>query len=385
VVRENAARAGFDCIFVPPTIEPSSQLSPETAQGTQADCRYLTQLDHAAVVLPTAGGMPIVINDRGRGNAWLPDVRSRTRSHDRGSWVEALVEALREVGVERGRIGVSGLKKGQVTHCRANDGCVIHSSYQAVLDALPNATFEDATDVVGYARYIKSEEELECLRHGCAIAEAGIEELVQTARPGADAALVYGRVMRRVLELGSEYYPAALTIGPLNAEQIRYVDPPAGLQLQPMDLIIDEIDGVRGGLVAQEDQPVLLGRLPEEWNPVVDIQGQVFEAGLEHMKPGTSFGEFIDFVNDFGQQRGLKTLILMHGRGAGNDGPLLTPRARGADIRDVLFQKNTAWVWKPYGMSADQRLQFAWGGCVVVTDRGGERLFKRPHGMVCVE
>jgi hypothetical protein len=53
-------------------------------------------------------------------------------------------------------------------------------------------------------------------------------------------------------------------------------------------------------------------------------------------------------------------------------------------VRDLPFQKGNAFVWKPYGMSADERVEFVWGGDVVVTDRGGEVLFKRPHGLISI-
>ena len=86
----------------------------------------------------------------------------------------------------------------------------------------------------------------------------------------------------------------------------------------------------------------------------------------------------------FGAKRGMKTDILMHGRGAGDDGPLLTPRAKGEHVRDVCIEKGNAWVWKPTAHSDDGRLSFTWGGDVVVTDKGGEPLFERPHGMVSI-
>src|SRR5437763_12201480 len=50
-VRQNAAEAGFDCVFVP--------------VGNGSDARYLTQLGAASVVLPTDGRPPIVVSDRG--------------------------------------------------------------------------------------------------------------------------------------------------------------------------------------------------------------------------------------------------------------------------------------------------------------------------------
>ena len=42
------------------------------------------------------------------------------------------------------------------------------------------------------------------------------------------------------------------------------------------------------------------------------------------------------------------------------------------------------FIWKPMAMTADERIQFCWGGPVLVTENGAERLFKRAHGMVSV-
>ena len=364
-VRASGAKAGFDCILVP--------------LGNGLDARYLTQLPASVVVMPTDGRPPVVLNDRPRGNQWVPEVRFPNRE-----WARTTAEALLDAGMERGRIGVSGLKGGKVTHVRAFGGVVVHSAFSEVVQALPNATFEDATDVVGFARYVKSEEEIECLRRATAIAEEGIEEMIRVARPGVDEAFLYARVTGRLMELGSEHYHWALRTESPDGKQFRSTKPPIGRRLQPGTLITNEVSAIWGGMVAQEDQPILLGPIPEAWKPVIELQREVFEAGLEFMKPGMSFSELIDFINEFGRKRGMKTLILMHGRGMGNDGPLLTPRAWGAKIRDVRIEKGSAFVWKPYAMSADEKISFVWGGDVVVTDKGGEKLLQRPHRMVSI-
>ena len=53
-VRENAGKAGFDCILVP--------------LGNGVDGRYMTQLRCSAMVLPTDGRAPIIIADRRSSN-----------------------------------------------------------------------------------------------------------------------------------------------------------------------------------------------------------------------------------------------------------------------------------------------------------------------------
>jgi Xaa-Pro dipeptidase len=365
-VRRRAADAGFDAVWVP--------------MGNGPDGKYLTQFRTPVFLLPTTGGEPIVITDEAMSNEWIAESRAANRQ-----WSRASIQAIADLGLERARIGVVGLRGGTVTHARSPDGVINHSSYAEVVARFPNATFDDATDLVGFVRYVKSEEEIACLKKAAAIAEAAIEEAVQIARPGLDEAVLYARMTGKMLALGSEYHPLALEISTIGGPPpVRRANPPIGRRLQTGSLIEDEVSAVWGGEIAQEDQPILLGPVPEAWKPVIDLQREVFEAGLEFMKPSTTFGELIDFVNGFGAKRSLKTLTLMHGRGYGDDGPLLSPRARGERIRDLRLEKGNAFVWKPYAMSADERIQFVWGGDIVIGERGGERLFLRPHGLISI-
>jgi Xaa-Pro dipeptidase len=357
-VRDNAAKAGFDCIFVPLCVDGRNlHLSLEQARGTRSDCRFLTQLENAAVILPTDGCAPIIISDEESGNDWIPEFRPVD-----GSWGKSMARALIDAGMESARIGVSGIRRSLYTHGRAYHGVVNHSSYAEVLRLLPNATFDNATEVVGHARYVKSEEQIACLRRGSAIAAAGIDKMIELMRPGMDEGILYTSVMKRMVELGSEYYPMAFYSGLHGDGRLpRFEDPSEGRTLRPMYRIANEVDAVFGGLIAQEQQPIFLGPMP-----------------------GQPFAEFMDFVNGFGEKRGAKSIMLMHGRGYGDDGPLFTPQNRGARNRDVLIEKGNVFIVKPIVKTADDSFDTSWGGCVLVTDKGGEPLVKRTPGMVSI-
>src|ERR1051325_5808994 len=306
-VREGAAKAGYDCIFIPLCVDGRNlHLSLEQARGTRSDCRFLTQLENASIILPTDGRNPIVIPDH-EPNDWVPALRPVGES-----WGRSAAEALLESSMERARVGVSGIRRGFFTHGRAFHGVVNHSSYAEVLRRLPNATFENATEIVGYARYVKSEEQIACLRRGAAIAAAGIEKMIELAKPGMDEGLLYAQVMRRMVELGSEYYPMAFYSGPHTGRRLpRFEDPTEGRFLQPGHRINNEVDAVFGGLIAQEQQPILLGRIPDPWKPAIDLQRDLYVAALEQLRPGKPFGEFMDFVNGFGEKRGVKDLLFL--------------------------------------------------------------------------
>jgi Xaa-Pro aminopeptidase len=365
-VRENASEAGFDCILVP--------------LGNGVDGRYMTQLRCSAMALRTDGRPPIVIADRRSNNAWVPEPWQTGRE-----WAEPMGEALLDLGMERARVGVVGLKGGSVTHCSSVDGVVNHTALNQVMSKLPHATFEDATDVVGQVRYVKSDEEIVFVRRSAAVAEEGLDELINLARPGVDAGLLYADVIARLLESRSEYYPLALTIEPVGTlKPKRYTNPPIGRRLESNSLINNEVNAILGAQLTQLCQPILLGQVPDEWKPVIELQKEVYEASLTLLKPGTTIGALKEFVNTFGATRKMKTVIQMQGCGYGDDGPLLTPKSRSDGLRDLRIEKGNAFVWKPIAMTSDERIQFAWGGPVIVTDKGCEALFTRPHGMVSI-
>jgi Xaa-Pro aminopeptidase len=365
-VRANAAKAGFDCILVP--------------LGNGVDGRYMTQLRCSAMALPTDNRAPIIIADRRSNNAWVPEPWQTGRE-----WAEPMAEALLDLGMERGRIGVVGLKGGSVTHCSSIDGVVNHTALNQVMSKLRNAAFEDATHVLGQVRYVKSDEEIAFVRRSAAAASAGVDELINIARPGVDAAVLYADITARLLELRSEYYPLALTLDSVSTPKPkRYTNPPIGRRLEANSLINNEVNAILGAQLTQVCQPILLGQIPEEWKPVIELQKEVYEAGLTLLKPGTTFGALQEFVNTFGATRKMKTVMQMHGCGYGDDGPQFTTKSRSDGLRGIRIEKGNAFVWKPIAMTADERLQFTWGGPVIVRESGCEALFARPQGMVSI-
>jgi Xaa-Pro aminopeptidase len=389
-VRSNAASAGFDCILIP--------------KGNRLDSRYLTQLvgtgnGGVGMILPSDGRPPLVLSESGAGGLppgmiqWVPDSQLRgIRGGDRPRWGQPTVDALLELGMERARIGVAGLGPGLYAHGRTADGVVNYTAFAEVVQKLPNAIFEDATDVIGKVRAVKSEEEIACLRRAVAIAEAGIEEMVELAKPGVDEAVLYGRVTGRLMELGSEHYGRArsdwlshgwaLETGPSFKEAFRFSEPPIGRRLQKGSIVMNEISASWGAMVAQEVQPIVVGPILDEWKPAFDLQRHVWESGLEKMKPGLAYQELLEFVREIPAPSGYRITVTMHGRGAGDDGPVITPSTSNEKLAGMYMEPGNAWVWKPAVIKGDHEIHAQVGGTVLLTDKGAERLFTRPIGVI---
>jgi Xaa-Pro aminopeptidase len=365
-VRDRAAEAGFDCILIP--------------LGNGIDGRYMTQLRCSAMVLPSDGRAPIVIADRRSSNAWVEEPWQTGRE-----WAEPMGEALLDLGMARGRIGVAGLRGGQFTHCSAIDGVVNHTALERVISKVPNATFEDATDIVGSVRYRKSDEEIAFIRQSAEVARAGLDELWKLARPGDDAAVLYAAVQARLLELRSEYFPLTLTLDPISTAQPKsYRKPPVGRRLKSTTLITNEVAAIRGAQLTQVCQPILLGKTPDPWMPVIEAQQEMFEAGLAMIKPGATFRALRDCVGAIGTKRGVKAIMQLHGCGYGDDGPLFSQRILNQPMWDLCMEEGCAFVWKPAASSADEKIQFVAGGPVLVTKRGADALFKPNYDITLV-
>ena len=186
---------------------------------------------------------------------------------------------------------------------------------------------------------------------------------------------VYADVMACMMEQGSEYFPFALTL-----DGKRHANPPLGRRLRADDLVHGEIVSVWGTQIAEEDQPVVLGGISQHWKPLVDRHREVYDAGLRMLKEGTRCAEFLDFGKKVAEKNGVTTKIFLSGRGAGDDGPVIDSSTSAEKLKGISIEKNTLWLWRPTVSDGNNR--FTWGGTVLVTDQGAERLAKRPHGLM---
>src|SRR5207253_9075816 len=107
---------------------------------------------------------------------WTSDVREARRNYGR-----IIVQRLKELNVERGRIGITGL--GEVEGTRTPEGTILHGTWKKIREAFPNAELVDATPILTEVRYIKSAEEIDVLTKSMEIVELGYRAEIEAARP----------------------------------------------------------------------------------------------------------------------------------------------------------------------------------------------------------
>jgi hypothetical protein len=110
---------------------------------------------------------------------------------------------------------------------------------------------------------------------------------------------------------------------------------------------------------------------------------------LAALKPGTNLSLLSEITSRAversaprtGVAAGARAKLTMHGKGAGDDGPIITGSAR--DPRQLAYEieENMTFVFKPSVGTADGASLCTWGDTVVVTANGGRRLGTRRHDL----
>ena len=383
-VRAIMARVGLDAVVAIPNSGHWDQF--------QADVRYLTQIGgnatEAAVVFPREGDVTAVLrgdNDIawwGLEQEWVRDLRPSRRSY-----ALPIAERLRELGLERGRIGVSGLE-GLI---RAPEGVVVWGLFERLRAALPAATFVDATSVLQEARAVKSAEEIAFIRQAVALAEAAAARMLTLARPGVAERTVYAAMVETMIAGGGEM-PTMILWG---AGQ----QPPwphrmlTDRVLRAGDLINNEIEAKWAGYIGQVVAPCTLGPADPTSKEVFAVSRQIFADLCAFMRPGVRFTDIQEryraAVEGAGYEGGA---ALLHGRGLGEDRPLLWGHRLPED-GSLALEEGMVFILKPAVfppggrdvlLRAGETVELAVraGDTVVVTADGAQRLGRRPLELV---
>lgn len=342
-----------------------------------ANHRYLTQLgdnsEEQTVAFPVEG--PITAwHSRGGvwpSSNWFEDIRSTPR----GCSGAALVSWMRERGgYDTARVAIAGLTATDLVHVRAREGEVNHASVEMLKAAFPKANFISASPILGTARYVKSREEIEFIRKGTAIAEHMLDALVQTARPGVREQLAFAKMMYASAEAGGTFTPMIGWVsGPRTAPYHR-LEQPSQRTFNTDDVLSMEIEGRWGGHIAQIDQSVSLGKADPETIDAHKRTIEGFERVMAILKPGITVRDLIAVGRADKPNSTVWTGLGAHGRGTGDDGPLIVTDRKYPDaFLNRVIEEGCSFAIKPYTFDGDRELA-RWGETVAVTATGAERL-----------
>jgi Xaa-Pro dipeptidase len=374
-VRRLMARDGIDLIVCLP--------GARSHDRGGADARYLTQLgengDETTVAFPIEGDITAWHSRPGvwPSSNWFEDIAAAVR----GTGGAALTEWIRNrPHFAKSRIAIGGLTATHLTHIRAGEGEVNWQSVELLKSAFPEAEFVSASPVLGEARWVKTDEELAFLLRATEIAEITLQAQRDTARAGVRERHVFAAMLQANADADGSFSPMfGWVSGPQGAPYHR-IEQPTLRTLQPGDMLCIEIEGRYAGHIAQIDATSVMSHAEPFTVEAAKLCREAFDNVCAMLKPGVTFGELHERAILTGMNGRLVSGLGAHGRGTGDDGPLLTARRKlSPAVRDLVLDENTCFAIKPSVTLDDRAEVFRGGDTVAVTKNGGVRFGKRPY------
>src|SRR5262245_12331895 len=233
-------------------------------------------------------------------------------------------------------------------------------------------------------RLIKSEEEFDWARIGCALSDLGIEALANDIQPGMSEHELATIIERAYLPWGG-------------VTQIHYVgltamaDPdccvpsqfPRGRRAAPGDVVFSEISVLFWGYSGQVLRTYAVAAEPTPlYRDLHAVAEATFDAVLKMLKPGATPTDVLDAASVIGQSGFTVCDDLLHGFIGGYLPPVLGTHERpSGPIPDLVLEENMAVVLQPSIVTKDGKAGVQTGECLRITKDGVERLHQAPWGI----
>src|SRR6201991_1194650 len=216
----------------------------------------------ASYVLVPLSGEPTMIYSMGGTHAEAVrrqvEVAIKDVRHSRsGQYAQVMVERLKELKLERGRIGLMEIDPRHEDYMPVNQ-------YNTLRRELPDVELVFTKNFLHELVVIHSEEELACVRKAGILCQNAMEAMVARARPGAKEYELRAAAGSAILEGGGDIDFLIIGSTPMDNPALVFGNPrPSGRVLQKGDIINMELAAGYRGYTAQIGSPICVGEPTE--------------------------------------------------------------------------------------------------------------------------
>ena len=250
-------------------------------------------------------------------------------------------------------------------------------------------SLEENFEVVGLdadyvrLRLIKSPEELQWLRKGAALSDAGFRALLDGTRPGLTELDLANTVERAYVGQGGTtliHY-----IGVTSMDDPHICVPPqyaSSRRVAKGDVVFCELSAYWWDYPGQVLRTFTVGADPTPlYRDLHDTAEAAFDSVTSVIRAGTTMQEIVDAAGII-EERGFTVYDdLMHGFGGGYFPPILGTRSRPAGpLPEMTLEENMTVVVQPNVITPDQKAGVQVGELIRVTRNGFESLHTAPRG-----
>lgn len=306
-------------------------------------------------------------------SAALSDVRGSRG----GNYALVMAERIRELGLERGRIGLLEIDPRHKDHMPVNQ-------YNVLKTELPGAEIVFTHGWMHELISTHSAEELDCIRRAGKLCEDAMNALVARARPGITDTQLRAAAGAAILEGGGDIDFLILASTSMANPSVVFGSPrPSGRVLSEGDIVNMELAAGYRGYTAQIGSPICVGQPTEMvrrfWDEIA-LPG--FKLMAKEIAPGKPV-ENIRTAGEFFRQKGVQSRpIHAHGIDLITDGPHVFTHATEAEEFERVFKPGMVFMAEPNPITADGMFGIFLGHTFIVTDAGNECVDKFPWELV---
>jgi Xaa-Pro aminopeptidase len=306
-------------------------------------CYVLVPLDGEPTMIYSMGGTHAEAVRR------VVDVAVKDVRHSRnGKYAEVMVERLKELKLERGRIGLMEIDPRHEDYMPVNQ-------YNTFRRELPDAELVFTKNFLHDLLVIHSAEELDCVRKAGVLCQNAMEAMVARARPGVKEYELRAAAGAAILEGGGDIDFLIIGSTPMDNPAMVFGNPrPSQRVLQRGDIINMELAAGYRGYTAQVGSPITLGEPTEMvrkfWNEIT-LPG--YHKILAEMMPGKPT-EAMRTASRFFRDNGVQSRPTQcHGIDLVTDNPHVSAEhVRGEEI-DMVLKPGMVIMAEPNPITAD--------------------------------
>jgi Xaa-Pro aminopeptidase len=337
-------------------------------------CYVLVPLDGEPTMIYSMGGTHAEAVRR-QVDVAIKDVR-----HSRnGRYAEVMVERLKELKLERGRIGLMEIDPRHEDYMPVNQ-------YNSLRSGLPGAELVFTKGFLHDLVVIHSAEELNCVRKAGVLCQRAMEAMIARAKPGAKEYELRAAAGGAILDGGGDIDFLIIGSTPMANPSMIFGNPrPSGRVLQKGDIINMELAAGYRGYTAQIGSPICLGpptdMVRKFWD---DIALPAFRMMAAEIRPGNPV-DTIQAAGKFFRQKGVQSRpIHAHGIDLITDGPHVFTDGVHGEAFEREFKPGMVFMAEPNPITADGNFGIFLGHTFIVTETGHECVDAFPWQLMVV-
>jgi Xaa-Pro dipeptidase len=219
------------------------------------------------------------------------------RSIQKDSSANALIDLIKDRGIEDGRVGLELKNLSEHTH-------------KSLMKAFPNVEFLDCTELIRLIRMVKTEEEIERLKRAAEISERAVIRSLSHARDGVKT----GELIRLYCE----------EIGKDGAVFEHFIYSPKGLgisgshdfRLKRGDFMYVDFGCIYKMYYSDSGNTLFVGQAQDKELKLHKAIWEIIDETMDAMRPGVKPSSILDFLSNGLEKRGI-TNCSAHGHAIG--------------------------------------------------------------------